>query len=43
MLVDEWVTSLLVKAGGRVGFSFRVSAWTEMEIWCVKDMYRLKP
>ena len=23
-------------------FSFGVRAWTEMEIWCVKGMYRLK-
>ena len=25
-----------------LGFSFGVRAWTEMEIWCVKGMYRLK-
>ena len=45
MLVNEWacmvkVTSLLVKAESGLGFSFGVRAWTEMEIWCVKDMYR---
>ena len=36
------VTSLLAKAGSGLRFSFRVRAWTEMEIWCVKGMYRLK-
>ena len=36
------LTSLLVKAGSVLGFSFRVRAWIEMEIWCVKGMYRLK-
>ena len=34
--------SLLIKAGSGVGFSFGVRAWTEMEIQCVKGMYRLK-
>ena len=32
------VTSLLTKAGSGVGFT----AWTEMEIRCVKGMCRLK-
>ena len=36
------VTSLLAKAGSGVGFSFGVRAWTEVEIRCVKGMYRLK-
>ena len=36
------VTSLLAKAGSGVGFSFGVRALTEMEIWCVKCMFRLK-
>ena len=36
------VTSLLAKAGSGVGFSFVVRARTEMEIWCVKGMFRLK-
>ena len=36
------VTSLLVKAESGLGFSFGVRTWTEMEIWCVKGMYRLK-
>ena len=36
------VTSLLAKAESGVGFSFGVKAWTEMEIRCVKGMYRLK-
>ena len=36
------ITSLLAKVGSTVGFSFGVRAWTEMEIWCVKGMYRLK-
>ena len=25
-----------------LGFSFGVKAWTEMEIWCLKGMFRLK-
>ena len=36
------VTSLLVKAESAFEFSFGVRAWTEMEIQCIKDMYRLK-
>ena len=36
------VRSLLAKAGSGLGFSFGVRSWTEMEIWCVKGMYRLK-
>ena len=36
------VTSLLVKAGSGLGFSFGVRVWTEMEIQCVKGMCRLK-
>ena len=36
------VTSLLVKAGNGLGFSFGVRARIEMEIRCVKGMYRLK-
>ena len=36
------VTSLLVKAGSGLGFSFGVKAWTEIEIRCIKGMYRLK-
>ena len=36
------VTSLLAKAGSGVGFSFGVKDWTEMEIRCIKGMYRLK-
>ena len=36
------VTSLLAKAESGVGFSFGVRAWTEVKIWCVKGMYRLK-
>ena len=35
------VTSLLIKAGSGVRFSFGVRAWTEREIRCVKGMYRL--
>ena len=35
------VTSLLAKAGSGLRFSFGVRAWTEMEIWCVKGIYRL--
>ena len=30
------VTCLLNNAGSRLGFSFGVRAWTEMEIWSVK-------
>ena len=36
------VMSLIVKAGSGLRFSFGVRAWTEMEIWCVKGMHRLK-
>ena len=36
------VTSLLIKAGSGLGFSFEVRAWTEMGIRCVQGMYRLK-
>ena len=36
------IMSLLAKAGSGVGFNFGVRAWTELEIWCVKGMYRLK-
>ena len=36
------MTNLLAKAGSGVGFSFGVTFWTEMEIWCVNSMYRLK-
>ena len=35
-------TSLIVKAGSGLRFSFGVRAWTEMEIRCIKGMYRLK-
>ena len=46
MLVSEWVwfkvTSLLAKAGSELVFSFGVRACTEMEIRCIKGMYRLK-
>ena len=36
------ITSLLAKAGSGLGFSFGVRAWTEIDILCVKSMYRLK-
>ena len=36
------VTSLIVKAGSGLRFSFGVRAWTEMEIRCVKGMHGLK-
>ena len=36
------VRSVLIKAESWHGFSFRVRAWTEMEIWCVKGMVMLK-
>ena len=36
------VTSLIVKAGSRLRFSFGVRAWTELEIRCIKGMYSLK-
>ena len=36
------VTSLLAKARSGLRFSFGVRALTEMEIRCVKGMYRLK-
>ena len=28
--------------GSKLGFRFAVSAWIEMEIWCVKPMFMLK-
>ena len=36
------VTRLLAKAGSGLRFSLGVRAWTEIEIRCVKGMYRLK-
>ena len=47
MLVNEWawlksqvcLLRLKVDLGS---YSFGVRAWTEMEIWCIKGMYRLK-
>ena len=36
------VTCLLAKAGSGVGLSFGVRALTQMEIRCVKGMFRLK-
>ena len=36
------VTNLLVKAGSGLEFSFGIRAWAEMEIRCIKGMYRLK-
>ena len=36
------VMSLLAKAGSGLIFSVGVRAWTEMEIQCIKGMYRLK-
>ena len=48
MLVNEWarlrsrVCLLRLEAGSGLGFSFGVRAWTEMEIQCVKGMYRTK-
>ena len=36
------VTSLTVKAGSGLRFSFGVRAWTELEIWCANGMHRLK-
>ena len=36
------VTCLLIQVGSEHGFSFRVRAWTEMEIWRVKSMCMLK-
>ena len=35
-------SSWLAKAGSELGFSFGVRAWTEMEIRCIKGMFRLK-
>ena len=36
------VTNLLIDAESGLRFSFGVRAQTEMEIWCVKGMYKLK-
>ena len=33
------VSSLI---GSKLGFRFAVSAWTEMEIWCVKRTFMLR-
>ena len=43
MVVNEWVwlKSRVCLLSG-LGFSFGVRAWTEMDIQCVKGMYRLK-
>ena len=35
-------TSLLIKAGSELGFTFGVRACTEMETQCVKGISRLK-
>ena len=34
--------SLLAKAGSELRFSFGARAWSEIEIRCVRGMYRLK-
>ena len=36
------VTSLVINAESRLGFSFGVRAWTEMEIWYVEGMFKLQ-
>ena len=36
------VMSLPILPESALGFSFGVRVWTEMEIRCGKDMYRLK-
>ena len=36
------VTSLLIIAASALVFNFGVRAWTEMKIWCVVGMHRLK-
>ena len=41
-MVKVMITSLLAKAGSGLRFSFVVRAWTEVEIRCVKSIYRLK-
>ena len=46
MLINEWAwlrsRVCLLRLEGGLGFSFGVGAWTEMEMWCVNSMYRLK-
>ena len=46
LLVNEWTWLMscksACKAGSGLGFSFEVRAWTEIEIRCIKGMYRLK-
>ena len=42
MLITEWAWLRSRVCLLRLGFSFGVRAWTEMEIRCVKVMYRLK-
>ena len=41
-LMSDKVTSLLIGAENALGFSFGVRAQTEMKIWCVKGLYKLK-
>ena len=36
------VISLFIKAGSGLELSFGVRAWTEMEMRCIKGMYKLK-
>ena len=36
------VPGLLIEAEGALGFTFGVTAQTEMKIWCIKRMYTLK-
>ena len=47
MIVNKWAwlrsrVCLFNKAGSGLELSFGVRAWTEMEIRCVKGMYKLK-
>ena len=36
------MVKVISQAGSGLGFSFEVRAWTEIEIWCVEGIYRLK-
>ena len=36
------VTGLHIKAESELGFNFEVRAWTDVKIWCVKGIFKLK-
>ena len=42
MLINEWVWSKSRDCLSGHGCSFRVRAWTEIEMWCIEGMCGLK-